>query len=108
MLIRRAPAHFETITADDGTEDFESVKGATGVELYYATPDYSWETGTNESFNGLQRQCPPKQTSQANDHATRLRSIGSQKGQHTQAQEASIPHTGGTFPWNPANGALQT
>ena len=67
MLIRRVPAHFKTITADNGTEfhDCESVQEATGVKFYYATPYHSWERGSNENFNGLLRQYLPKRTSQA-------------------------------------------
>lgn len=67
MLIRRAPNHFKSITADNGTEfhDYASVEEATGVQFYFATPYHSWERGSNENFNGLLRQYLPKRTSQA-------------------------------------------
>jgi IS30 family transposase len=66
-LIRRAPAQFKTITADNGTEfhDYVSIERATGVKFYFATPYHSWERGSNENFNGLLRQYLPKRTSQA-------------------------------------------
>ena len=56
-----------TITADNGTEfqDHGSIERATGVKFYFATPDLSWERGSNENFNGLLRQYLPKRTSQA-------------------------------------------
>jgi IS30 family transposase len=67
MLIRREPAQFKTITADNGTEfhDYESVEDATGVTFYFATPYHSWERGSNENLNGLLRQYLPKRTSLA-------------------------------------------
>lgn len=63
-LIRRAPRRFATITSDNGTEfhDYESVERATGVRYYFATPYHSWERESNENFNGLLRQYPPKKT----------------------------------------------
>ena len=84
MLLRRVPDQVKTITADNGTEfhDYESVEEATGVKFYFATPYPS-----NENFNGLLRQYLPKRTSQA-ALTQRL--------------------TGGTFPWELTNGALQT
>ena len=67
MLIRREPAQFKTITADNGTEfhDYESVEDATGVTFYFATPYHSWERGSNENLNGLLRQYLPKRTNLA-------------------------------------------
>ncbi len=40
-------------------------------------------------------------------HATPLRWYR-KEAQHTAPQEARLPHTGGTFPWELTNGALQT
>ncbi|MGB7217336.1 MAG: IS30 family transposase [Vicinamibacterales bacterium] len=39
-LIRRAPRHFKTLTADNGTEfhDYRALEAATGVLMYFATP----------------------------------------------------------------------
>ncbi len=67
MLVRRAPHHFTTLTADNGTEfhDYEAVEVATGLTFYFATPYHSWERGTNENLNGLLRQYLPKRTSLA-------------------------------------------
>jgi IS30 family transposase len=66
-LIARAPAFFQTITSDNGTEfhDYRTVEQATGVRFYFATPYHSWERGSNENFNGLLRQYLPKRASQA-------------------------------------------
>ena len=66
-LIRRAPLHFETITADNGTEfhDYAAVEAATGVTFYFATPYHAWERGSNENLNGLLRQYLPKRSSLA-------------------------------------------
>lgn len=66
-LIRRAPHHFKTLTADNGTEfhDYQALEAATGVLVYFATPYHSWERGSNENLNGLLRQYLPKRTSMA-------------------------------------------
>jgi IS30 family transposase len=66
-LITRAPASFQTITSDNGTEfhDYRAVEDQTGVTFYFATPYHSWERGSNENFNGLLRQYLPKRASQA-------------------------------------------
>ena len=63
-LIRRTPAHFKTITADNGTEfhDYESVERSIPVKFYFSTPYHSWERGTNENLNGLLRQYLPKRS----------------------------------------------
>ena len=67
VLIRRYPAAFRTITADNGTEfhGYRLLEAATGVPFYFATPHPSWERGTNENTNGLLRQYLPKGTSLA-------------------------------------------
>ena len=64
-LIRRAPDHFKTLTADNGTEfhDYRALEAATGVLVYFATPYHAWERGSNENLNGLLRQYLPKRTS---------------------------------------------
>jgi transposase, IS30 family len=56
---------FQTITADNGTEfhGYREIEAATGVPIYFATPDRSWERGTNENTNGLIRQYLPKRIS---------------------------------------------
>jgi IS30 family transposase len=61
-LIKRRPNHFETITADNGTEfhGYEEVERVTDVKFYFAHPYHSWERGTNENTNGLIRQYLPK------------------------------------------------
>jgi IS30 family transposase len=66
-LVRKHPAKFQTITADNGTEfhSYQDVEQATGVRFYFATPHHSWERGTNENTNGLIRQYLPKRTSMA-------------------------------------------
>ncbi len=64
-LIKRHPAWFKTITADNGTEfhDYKKIEKATGVPIYFANPYHSWERGTNENTNGLIRQYLPKRVS---------------------------------------------
>jgi IS30 family transposase len=66
-LVRKHPAKFQTITADNGTEfhSYKDVERATGVQFFFATPHHSWERGTNENTNGLIRQYLPKRTSMA-------------------------------------------
>jgi len=67
-LLRREPAKFKTITADNGTEfhQYPEIEGATNTEFYFANPYHSWERGTNENTNGLIRQYLPKGTSMMN------------------------------------------
>lgn len=67
QLIRRHPAKFKTITADNGTEfhSYRRIEARTGVRFYFATPYHSWERGTNENTNGLIRQYLPKRKSMA-------------------------------------------
>ena len=66
-LIRRAPQHFKTLTADNGTEfhDYRALEATTGVRMYFATPYHAWERGRNENLNGLLRQYLPKRTNMA-------------------------------------------
>lgn len=66
-LVRKHPAKFQTITADNGSEfhSYKQVEQATGVQFFFATPHHSRERGTNESTNGLIRQYLPKRTSMA-------------------------------------------
>ncbi len=66
-LIQRAPRHFKTLTADNGTEfhDYRALEATTGVVMYFATPYHAWERGSNENLNGLLRQYLPKRTSLA-------------------------------------------
>lgn len=67
-LIRKHSGHFETITADNGTEfhGYKDIENSTGVRFYFANPHHSWERGTNENTNGLIRQYLPKGASMAN------------------------------------------
>jgi transposase, IS30 family len=67
MLISRHPAHFKTITADNGTEfhQYKEIEEATNVKFYFANPYHSWERGSNENMNGLIRQYLPKGKSMA-------------------------------------------
>ena len=67
MLVRRAPHHCTTLTADNGTEfhDYGAIDIATGVTVYFATPYHAWERGSNENLKGLLRQYLPKRTSLA-------------------------------------------
>ena len=62
MLIRRSPAFFKTITADNGTEfhQYKKIEEATPLKFYFANPYHSWERGSNENMNGLIRQYLPK------------------------------------------------
>ena len=62
MLIRRSPALFKTITADNGTEfhQYKKIEAASNVKFYFANPYHSWERGSNENMNGLIRQYLPK------------------------------------------------
>jgi IS30 family transposase len=66
-LVRKHPAKFQTITADNGTEfhSYKEIEAAPGVQFFFATPHHSWERGTNENTNGLIRQYLPKRTSMA-------------------------------------------
>ena len=47
---------------DNGTEFLVYAKLALRfpVKVYFATPYHSWERGSNENFNGLNCQYPPK------------------------------------------------
>ncbi len=64
-LIKKIPAKFSSITADNGTEfhQYKIIEKETGCIFYFATPYHSWERGTNENCNGLIRQYLPKGTS---------------------------------------------
>ncbi len=64
-LLKREPAKFKTITADNGTEfhQYPEIEKATNTCFYFANPHHSWERGTNENTNGLIRQYLPKGTS---------------------------------------------
>jgi transposase, IS30 family len=66
-LIRRDPAAFKTITADNGTEfhQYRAIEAKSKVRFYFANPYHSWERGSNENANGLIRQYLPKGTSMA-------------------------------------------
>lgn len=61
-LMKREPAPFRTITADNGTEfhQYPEIEAATDTRFYFANPHHSWERGTNENTNGLIRQYLPK------------------------------------------------
>lgn len=67
QLIKLHPRRFKTITADNGTEfhGYADIEEQTGVTFYFATPNHSWERGTNEYTNGLIRQYLPKGKSMA-------------------------------------------
>lgn len=61
-LIRRNPALFKTITADNGVEfhGYKKLERRHNLDFYFAFPYHSWERGTNENTNGLIRQYLPK------------------------------------------------
>ena len=61
-LIRRNPALFKTITADNGVEfhGYKKLERKHNLDFYFAFPYHSWERGTNENTNGLIRQYLPK------------------------------------------------
>ena len=58
---------------DNGTEfhGYANIERVTGTTFYFATPDHSWERGTNENTNGLIRQYIPKRSSMK--HLTQAR-----------------------------------
>lgn len=64
-LVRRHPARYRTITADNGCEfhGYRDIEKAFGLRFYFAPPHHSWERGTNENTNGLIRQYLRKGTS---------------------------------------------
>ncbi|WP_188150298.1 IS30 family transposase [Teredinibacter waterburyi] len=66
-LMKKSPAKFKTITADNGTEfhQYNKIEEATGRLFYFANPYHSWERGSNENCNGLIRQYIPKGSSMA-------------------------------------------
>ncbi|WP_028877027.1 IS30 family transposase [Teredinibacter turnerae] len=66
-LIKKAPAAFKTITADNGTEfhQYTAIEKATNTKFFFTNPYHSWERGSNENCNGLIRQYLPKGTSMA-------------------------------------------
>ena len=56
--------HHRTLTWDQGPEmrDWEQVKIATDIEVFFCDPHKPWQRGTNENTNGLLRQYFPKGT----------------------------------------------
>lgn len=64
-LIARSELHFQTITADNGTEfhHYQEIENQCGLKFYFANPYHSWERGSNENVNGLIRQYLPKKKS---------------------------------------------
>jgi transposase, IS30 family len=62
--IARDAGAFRTITADNDTEfhSYRDIEAAIGAKSSFATPQHSWERGTNENTNGLVRQHLPKRT----------------------------------------------
>ncbi len=79
-LIRKLTSHYQTITADNGTEfhGYDEIEKLTGVTFYFATPYHSWERGTNENTNGLIRQYLPKGTSMKKINQHHCRYIANQ------------------------------
>ena len=61
-LVRRQPHAVRTITADNGTEfhSYNAFEARVPLTFYFATPQHSWERGSNEIMNGLIRQYLPK------------------------------------------------
>lgn len=63
--LKKIPSPFRlTLTRDRGTENmnWEYVKQALDIDVYFAHPYHSWERGSNENNNGLLRRYFPKGT----------------------------------------------
>jgi IS30 family transposase len=56
--------HCHSLTLDNGGEfaGHSKITEETGVDVYFAKPYASWQRGTNENFNGLERRIWPKKT----------------------------------------------
>ena len=66
--IRQLPEQLRrTLTWDQGPEmrDWEHVRAATDVDVFFCDPHSPWQRGVNENTNGLLRQYFPKGTSMA-------------------------------------------
>ena len=64
-LLEEWSPYLSTITSDNGREfaDHMSVTQQLRVPCYFATPYHSWERGSNENLNGLEKQYIPKKSS---------------------------------------------
>jgi IS30 family transposase len=67
----------KTLTVDNGKEfaQHRRVEADTGVKVYFARTYHSWEQGSNEQVNGLNRRMYPKGTSFAKLGQDSLRQI---------------------------------
>jgi IS30 family transposase len=68
---------YKSLTWDRGKEmaDHQRFSLATDVKVYFCDPQQPWQRGSNESTNGLLRQCFPKGMDLSDIHQTKLNAI---------------------------------